>query len=106
MGGNNEWYHRQSRVPSMSGYDAPLPPHIEARIEDTAERAATKALDGFFLRMGVDTKDPISMQKDFAMLRAWRESSEMIKKRGLAVAVTVIVTGALGMIYAALTHKL
>ena len=49
--------------------------------------------------MGVDAQDPhslIEMQKDFAHIRIWRESTETIKNHGLIAAVTFIVTGAFG----------
>jgi len=50
-------------------------------------------------RLGVDPDDPIAMQKDFAHVRAWRESTEAIKRKGLMAAVGVIVTGVLGAIW-------
>lgn len=79
--------------------------HAEEKTESIAERAAAKAIDGFFLRLGVDTSDPIEMQKDFAHLRAWRESVELVKKRGMIAATTVIVTGGLAMLWAGISHK-
>lgn len=82
-----------------------LAQHAEEKTESIAERAATKAIDGFFLRLGVDTKDPIAMQKDFAHLRAWRESVDLVKRRGIVAATTVIVTGGLAMLYAGFSHR-
>lgn len=79
--------------------------HAEERTEAIAERAAAKAIDGFFMRLGVDTTDPLSMQKDFAHLRAWRESTELVRNKSLTVAVTVIVTGILALVWAALSHR-
>lgn len=79
--------------------------HAEERTEEIASRAATKAIDGFFLRLGVDTTNPLEMQKDFAHLRAWRESTDLVKRKGLTAAVTVIVTGSLAMFYAVFSHK-
>ena len=79
--------------------------HDEERTEAIAERAASKAIDGFFMRLGVDTTDPLSMQKDFAHLRAWRESTELVRRKSLTVAVSVIVTGILALIYAAISHR-
>src|SRR3990167_542769 len=73
--------------------EAILAAHAEDRTEAIAERAACKAIDGFFIRLGVDTRDPIAMQKDFATLRSFRESVELVKKRGLITAVTIVVTG-------------
>lgn len=80
--------------------------HSEERTEAIAERAAAKAIDGFFIRLGVDTSDPIAMQKDFAALRSFRESVELVKKRGLITAVTIVVTGVMAVLWAALNHKI
>jgi hypothetical protein len=79
--------------------------HGDERSQQVAERAAELAISGFFLKLGVDTSDPLAMQKDFAHLRAWRESMDLVKTRGIISAVTVIVTGILGILYAAFTHK-
>lgn len=75
-----------------------LAQHAEEKTESIAERAAAKAIDGFFLRLGVDTSDPIAMQKDFAHLRSWRESTDAIKKKAVLTAVGVIITGAIGYV--------
>lgn len=86
--------------------EAMLAVHAEDRTEAIAERAACKAIDGFFIRLGIDTTDPIAMQKDFAALRSFRESVELIKKRGIITAVTIVVTGVMAVLWAALNHKL
>lgn len=86
--------------------EAILAAHAEDRTEAIAERAAAKAIDGFFIRLGVDTSDPIAMQKDFATLRSFRESVELVKKRGLITAVTIVVTGVMAVLWAALNHKI
>src|ERR1035437_5189070 len=83
-----------------------LADHVEDRIEATAERAATKAIAGFLLHLGIDTAIPIAMQKDFAALRSFRESVELVKKRGHATAVAVVVTGIMAVFWAAINNKL
>lgn len=82
-----------------------MPVVNEEQFEAIADRAANKALEGLFLHIGVDTQDPLAMQKDFAHLRAWRESSDLIKSRTIATAVGIIITGICAAIYAALTHR-
>lgn len=77
----------------------------ESHVEQIAERAAQIALQNFFVTLGVDTTDPLEMQKDFAHLRAWRESIDLVKKKGIVTTVTVLVTGLLGIIYAFFMHK-
>lgn len=52
----------------------------------------------FFLALGVNADNPeavIAVQKDFACLRAWREASDTVKRKGLGAAVTIVVTGCL-----------
>ena len=49
--------------------------------------------------LGVDTSDPIAMQRDFAHVRGWRESTEIIKRKGLMTVVSVLIAGALGMLW-------
>ena len=79
--------------------------HADERTEAIAERAATRAIDGFFMRLGVDASNPISMQKDFAFVRSTRESFDLVQRRGLLTAVTVVVTGFMALVYAAITHR-
>lgn len=76
-----------------------------AEMEDIAEKAAEKTVEKLFLRLGVKVSDPIEMQKDFAFIRGLRESTEMVKRRGLTAAVTTIVVGVMGLIYAHFAHK-
>lgn len=73
-----------------------------AVMEDIAERAAQKALDGFFVRLGVDTSDPIAMQKDFAFVRGLREGWGDTKRRGILAGVTVAVSAAVASLIALL----
>lgn len=68
-------------------------------IKDIAKQGGREALKEFLLTLGVDVDDPDDvkkMQRDMAHLRDWRESIELVKKKGLAAAVWFIVTGALG----------
>jgi hypothetical protein len=79
--------------------------HIGERTEQIAERAAEKAIAGLFTSLGIDTSDPIEMQKDFAALRAFREGVELVKRRSIISIVTIIITGIMGILYAAFSHK-
>jgi hypothetical protein len=68
-------------------------------MEGIAEEVAERVVNRLLLAMGVNATDPeelINFQKDFAHLRGWRESMEMVKRRGLAAAVGFLVTGSLG----------
>ena len=87
-----------------------------AEVEEAAEKAATAAAEKVslnheeitklvaeavrqtLLQMGLDSSDPIAMQRDFQHLRAWRESGEEIKKKGMLVLTGIFVTGLFSLI--------
>lgn len=76
---------------------------------DDVDRIAKRAVSETLLALGVNTKDPddfIEMQKDFAHVRAWRQSVETVRTRGLIVATGIIVTGIIGAVWMAIkgTH--
>jgi len=76
-------------------------------LRDIAEEVARATVKEFFLALGVNADDPeavIAVQKDFAHLRAWREASDTIKRKGLGTAVTIVVTGLLGLVWLALSR--
>lgn len=58
-------------------------------IEDTVEKTLTN--------LGCKTDDPIEMQKDFAHLREWRNSTDAIKKKGTLSAVGFVIAAILGL---------
>jgi hypothetical protein len=69
------------------------------RVHEIAYEAAREAVTDTFLKLGVNTRDDdavIAMQNDFSHLRAWRLSTDTVKRKGLAASVTFIVTAALG----------
>ena len=73
----------------------------DADIAAIATAAAKEAIKELFLTLGVDATDPqqiIEMQRDFAHLRGWRQSIELVKSKGLGAAVIFIVTGGLGIV--------
>lgn len=51
---------------------------------------------------GIDSADPIEMQKDFVHLRKWRESTDAAKKKGIVTAIGFIVLALLGTLGAML----
>jgi hypothetical protein len=75
-----------------------------ADMEDIAERAAAKTIDKLFTRLGVDIDEPLEMQKDFAHLRKWRHSVEMVQSTSLKVVVTTFITGILALLYMIFGH--
>lgn len=57
-------------------------------------------------KMGVDTKDPLTMQRDFQYLRDWRENVDSIKRKGVLTMVSVLLTGLLGLLWLGFKDKL
>jgi len=73
----------------------------EDELEKLARRAAEEAVAQTLTALGVDMSAPIEMQKDFAHLRSWRESTEHLKKQTLFAMIGVVVTGGLGLLVVA-----
>jgi hypothetical protein len=76
--------------------------------ENELQAVAKAAVRETFLALGVDISDPeavIDMQADFQHLRAWRESTEAVKRKALLTAVGVVITGALGWLGLLLFNK-
>ena len=80
----------------------------EADIKRVASEAARASVEEMFLRFGIEASNPDdikALQRDFAHLRGWRESTDTIKRQGIVTIVIVLTTGALGLIWAAVTGK-
>lgn len=76
-------------------------------VEDIAEKVAERVVNRLLLAMGVNASDPqelVNFQKDFAHLRGWRQSMEIVKTKGIAASVGFIVTGSLGYLLYLLTR--
>lgn len=56
------------------------------------------------LSLGLDTSDPIKLQKDFQHLRDWRVTSESIKMKGMLTIVMIVVTGGASLFWVALKN--
>lgn len=62
-----------------------LGPGDIALLKDVAESAADSAVKKWLTMIGLDTNDPISAQRDFALLRDmsnWSQDEERAKDRG------------------------
>lgn len=70
----------------------------EAQLRDLIAETVKTTLTS----IGVDVEDPLIMQKDFAHLRSWRESTEEIKRKSFLALATIIVTGVAGAVWLAL----
>lgn len=52
-----------------------------------------EAVQQTLLQLGVDTSDPLSMQRDFQHLRKWREAETSLRSSGILVALGIFLSG-------------
>lgn len=81
-------------------------------VENAADRAAEKvamshaelnsvvaeAVKQTLIQLGVDTSDPLAMQRDFQHLRQWRESGEDLKRKGTVALLGIFFSGLVSLI--------
>lgn len=73
-------------------------------IDEIAEAAAEKAVKSTLLSLGINISDPkevMEAQLDFQHLRAWRESTQAVKRKALVTSVGILITGAIGWLVVA-----
>lgn len=84
----------------------------KAEVEEAADAAARKvtltpeevshmvaeAVRQTLLQMGIDTSNPIAMQRDFQHLRQWRESGEDLKRKGTVALLGIFLSGLVSLI--------
>ena len=67
-------------------------PQILCTLDDL--RTVTReAVEQTLTTLGVDCKNPLSMQQDFAHLREWRLAMESVRRKGLLVITGLLVSG-------------
>ena len=81
-------------------------------VEDAAKRAAetvamsqaelnrvvAEAVKQTLTQLGLDTSDPLAMQRDFLYLRQWRESGEDLKRKGTVALLGIFFSGLVSLI--------
>lgn len=81
-------------------------------VENAADRAAEKvamshaelnsvveeAVKQTLIQLGVDTSDPLAMQRDFQHLRQWRESGEDLKRKETIALLGIFFSGLVSLI--------
>ena len=77
-----------------------------SQISEIATMAADRAVERTLLSLGVDIREPIEAQKDFAALREWRESAALVKRWTVRAALTVFVGGVVSAIWIGFKHKI
>ncbi len=69
------------------------------KVREIVRVTVKETLNELFMGLGVDVKDPTEVQKDFAFVRSWRESSDAVKRQGLIGAAGFLVLAVLGLIW-------
>jgi hypothetical protein len=70
--------------------------------EHEIRRIVAETVDQTLTRLGIDSTDPVELQKDMAHLREWRESIGTVKKQSLMTAIAILTAGILGLIWLAI----
>lgn len=73
---------------------------------DDVDHIVEKAVKETLTLMGVDTTDPIEMQKDFQALREWRNTTAQIRSKGLMTLVGIVTAGFLGVLWVGVQYVL
>lgn len=72
----------------------------EIRIsEDRLRKLMQETVKETLTKLGVDSEDPLEMQRDFQYLRDWRRSVQAIRERSIMALIATLVTGALALVY-------
>ncbi len=82
---------------------------VEAAAKSAAEQAAlsrsetqmliAESVRQTLIQLGVESENPLEMQRDFQHLRAWRKSGEEIKSKSILVITGTFVTGLISIIW-------
>jgi len=67
--------------------------------ESEIKRVVAAAVEETLMKLGIDSEDPIEVQKDMSFLREWRSSTAAVKRHGLIVSVGTIVLAIMGLVW-------
>lgn len=84
------------------------PDDLRKIVREELHEGIKQAFDDFFLTLGVDVSSSAEIKKvqaDFAHLRGWRESTDMIKAKGFGAAVTTAVAALIGAVFVYFQHR-
>jgi hypothetical protein len=71
-----------------------------------ADEVVLRTISTILTSFGIDDEDRIELRKDFSHLRRWRRASEQVESAGWKAMITILVTGACGMIWLGIKAKL
>ena len=67
--------------------------------DDELRSVVRSTINETLISLGIDHNEYVAMQKDFAFLRAWRESTAAIKRQGIVTATITVVVAGMGLIW-------
>lgn len=67
--------------------------------KDHLREIVREEFDMSLTRMGFDIAAPVESQKDLQFVREWRQSTESVKRKGIATLATICITGICGIIW-------
>ena len=73
--------------------------HADLLTRNEVDVIVDKTVRRTLLTMGIDSSDPIEMQRDFQALREWRSSLAFVKSNSMKAVVGVSVVGLLGLLW-------
>jgi len=76
------------------------------QIDDIADRAATKAVEAYMIKMGIETDEPRDMQQDMIFIRKFRNTCEQAGSKIVMVVIGVLTMGVIGGIVLAVRKSL
>lgn len=65
---------------------------------DAVAHLVSETVRETLLQMGIDTSDPMAMQRDFQHLRQWREAGEAVKRHGILAIIGIFLSGAIALL--------
>lgn len=71
-------------------------------LEEAVQRGVTRAL----IQLGLDTSEPIDMQRDMQFLRDLRRSTESVKGKALVTVVGILIAGGMAALWLGFKHML
>lgn len=73
----------------------------KAELESLIERASIRAFKEVLLSYGIDYRDPIELQKDFAYIRALRNTADATKRKAWLTVIGLVVVGFVSIVVTA-----
>ena len=79
---------------------------LRALIKKDTKEIIDRALHDHFISLGIDPKEPIERQKDFAFLRRQRKAIEAIERKALMTIVGTIIITAISLLWVGFKEKI